>query len=231
MTTRPRYAALKAYDDCVQAMVEDPALTGDLLLIGVIMARRIHLGPDGPVKVGPTAHSLFGGHRRIAVHRWRTAMVGDIRRYDYGQDPRNREYGRSTTRCGAPLVRREGSCDRGGGRSQLLTDPETGRQFWHSACSRHVTWWRAVLVANQATIAELGRRVPIPAANVGGVLRRHLPSFDWEGYWRSLQPNWVEPPEDEPFVRPDLRVLILDADPHRTPPVRPALTVLPGGAS
>jgi hypothetical protein len=56
------YTALRAYERCLAAMLADPAVTGDLLLIGLWLARVRHLDdpPKGHTKYSDAARTVFG---------------------------------------------------------------------------------------------------------------------------------------------------------------------------
>lgn len=232
----PTTTALRRYQECIAAMFADPALYGDLLLIGVELAGRSHL--DGPrchpsLIFGPGARSVTtnaDGDKHVydsRVQRWRGAMRDDIRRYDYRHDPAYQQY----ALCGAPMIRRDGPCGKSATIWSLVTDLDTGRRLQVGACSRHRSWYEAETgrAAQEHTARKAAHQgVPVPPANTGGILRRHLPGFDWPDLWRRLDPNWVEAPEVEPFIPPVLTLHINDdLDPDQGPATRPALTLIP----
>lgn len=239
-STGPTYTALRAYHQCIEGMLADPDMGGDLLLIGLCMARRAYLGKDvaGRAGAGEMAAAVFdGGQPRTSsshAERWRRAMRGDIRRYDFNADPLNADpvVGgiRRCTPCSAPMVRKPAPCGKPATTWSLATDPETGRRYRLGCCSRHFEWYRAADAENKAALTAVGDHLPIPAANTGGILRRHLPGFSWPEYWRRLDPNWTEPPEETPIAKPQLTILINDDFDVATVPLpggRQRLTLVP----
>lgn len=229
------YAALRAYHECIEGMLTDPDLGGDLLLIGLYMARRVHLGKRvvGEATAEQMVEAIFGQAEHVRggrADRYRRAMRDDIRCYDYRQDPTNNP-GRRHYRdpCAAPMIRRCGPCGKPSNTWRLLTDPETGRRIGFGACSRHAEWEREQVAANRAALEAVGEHLPVPPANTGGVLRRHLPDFDWPAYWAKIEPTWKEPPEETPVAKPRLLLVITDDfEPDDAPvPARPALSLVP----
>ena len=93
----------------VAAMIEDPELTGDLLLIGIALARMIDLdgwGKGGPAKTTfeEIATGLF--HPRRNVHYVvQAAIRDDIRRYEPAWDTWR-------GRCEAPIIVKYGVAGR-----------------------------------------------------------------------------------------------------------------------
>lgn len=235
----PTDTALRRYQECIAAMLADPDLYGDLLLIGVVLAGRSHLGhppTSSGLVFGPGTGSTITGPDGVTTvvydsrrERWQRAMRRDIRRYSYEADP---AYQRNVL-CGAPMIRRAGSCGKSATRWSLATDLDTGRRLQVGACSRHAAWYddETTRRSGEATARKASHQgVPVPPANTGGVLRRHLPGFDWPDLWRRLDERWVEPPEAEPFIPPVLTLHInddLDPDPGATS--RPRLTLITTG--
>jgi hypothetical protein len=218
MTVR---ANLAAYRKTVDGMWADPDLTGDLLAVGLYWAHRLHLDGVDSLSTKDTARAVLGASRHLE-----RVMRNDIRRYDPIADPRcQHRYGLA---CEAPMIRREGLCGQPASRSHTdLWDLDTGRRYYIARCGRHSDWARQQARANLAAweaIPALNR--PVPPANTGGVLRRHLPELEWPTYWRSLDERWVEPPELEPFVRPTFTIVVsVDVEP--SPDVaRPRLSLV-----
>ena len=113
---------------------------------------------------------------------------------------------------------------------QRLTDPVTGHRRAVGACSRPAcrAWFADLLARNAAELKA--HPPPVPAANTGGVLERHLPEINWWKVWRHVDKNWSPPPEGEKFERPKLTLLLGDPDEAADEqPARPALVVHEGG--
>lgn len=246
--TDPTYTALRAYERSVAGLIADPDVTGDLLLIGLWLARVEHLGQpertDGEGwRTSDIARDVFPLHTRTAMFMlgewdqgqetgpdvWKVngVLQGDIRRYDWKADQPGSGKGR--TPCTGPTPRRD-VCGRPSLTGALLTDPRTGRRRMLGACRRHGDWWRAQVAANRAACAAV--EVPRPAANAGGRLARHI-RLDWPALWLVLDPTWVAPPEVDSWVRPDLRLVVTVApEPaHRDglpPAPRPRFAVIDG---
>lgn len=239
---------LTRHNERVAAMLADHECVGELLLIGIAMARAIDLD-DPPFGAGKKlslrtfADRVYGGGRYLADlaypapagelradsrPRWRIADVlrADIRRY------RPPVGGGHVTRCGRPMSQKPaGVCGRSAHYQhvRLFTDPLSGEQTWIGACSyaAHKAWWLALKADNAAELAR--HPAPIPPANTGGVLDRHLPEIDWWAIWRHLDPKWSPPPEGEVWRKPTLTVLVEDEPQPAEALPRPALTVLQGG--
>jgi hypothetical protein len=223
----PTGAQLREYERCVAGMFADPDLHGDLLLIGLAVAHRlIALGDRDGYPLSELAAAVFAPppseRNSYQLARTREAFRRDIRRYDAHVDAGD------DVECKGPMIRRTTPC---GARSQmrsLSTDLQTGRRFWLAACSRHSDWYDTAHADDRAAVKAMGDRMPRPPANTGGVLARHLTGLDWPAWWSKLDPEWTAPPEETPFARPALRVLITD-DVEPTPAARPALRGIDGG--
>jgi hypothetical protein len=236
------YAKLRVFYEMVDGMLADPGLNGDLLLLGIYMARR-YVDEAGETNLGVISELAFGAQRPATVHflgqrhisnpnhrRMRSVVENDIRRYDYRIDPDNPPI---TARClcGAPMIRRDSACGKPAVMETTVVRLETGQRLRIGACRRHEDWYDATDRASREQVKALGDAIPQPPANAGGLLRKHLPMFRWEDYWRKLQPTWVAPPEAEPIVRPALQLVVTDdyeAEPEPAPTGRPALRLVPG---
>lgn len=252
MTTRPPAADLYAHNQRVTRMLADPDCVGELLLVGIDMARCVDLGDppwgeDGFMPMKPIAAAIYGNRRLPgnlvgtahindrADHRpgkrIRDVFFADRRRYSPDVDG-DRHWAHVT--CGRPMVRREGLCGRSANsNARRLTDPATGQRRWVGACSQPSCkqWFTDLLDRNRAELAA--HPAPVPPANTGGVLERHLPEIDWWAVWRAVDPNWTPPPEGRVFQRPTLRLVVdEDRDEGESAPVvvsRPSLVVHQGG--
>lgn len=202
------YSVLREYRKRVAAMLEDPECTGELLALGISLLDFIILRTDPSEKDWRYYADRAWG--RVSEHHIRYLLTSDIRRYDAIKDADAHDPKR---RCGAPMIRRQGPCGQSAGKRALLTDPDTGRKQWLAACRRHVDWFDARVRDNR--LAADVQDVQIPAANVGGVLARHIPEIDWHKTWKQLKSDWTPPPEGEP----------------EETGVKPRLTLVFGGAS
>lgn len=178
-------------------MFDDPDLGGDLLLVGLGFARFLDFGtpPGQKLSTALVANAVYPSDRR---RHWRVkhCIADDARTY---RPPQRFEEGRP---CGAPMIRREGLCGKAATSWKLITDWATGEQSWVLACRRHVHWYDAVVQANRESKPE---KVPLPAANHGGLLARHIPEFAWPQIWVwATDEQWVEHPEVEPWRPPTL---------------------------
>lgn len=180
-------ATAQRYAKRVRAMIDDPDCQGEILAIGVTLADMIDFKrrPWNWSEVGKRVYGPNGKWPQL-----KTALREDVRRYDVTHDPDARYW---AAKCGAPMIRRAGPCGQQAGRKTLVTDPDTGRQQWLAACSRHGDWFTRQLVARR----ELAARVEKidPPANTGGVLERHFPDIAWESVYEWLRPGWTEPGE------------------------------------
>ena len=245
----PTYATLSAYDKRVAGMLADPECVGELLLVGIAMARSVDLhDPDwdetGHMPMKVIAERVYGNRylpttllgipdRTLsgAVRprkRVRSLFFADRRRYSPELDG-DRNYHDAT--CGRPMVRRDGLCGRNASSPKRLVDPATGVERWVGSCSQPAckAWFADLLERNCAELAA--HPAPVPPANTGGVLERHLPEIDWWKVWAAVDPNWSPPPEGRAFERPTLRLLVSDCadDVPLASNVRPALVLHKGG--
>lgn len=241
----PNGHQLRAHNKRVAAMLADPECVGELLLVGIAIARSVDLN-DPPLGegvslatfadriYGPTKRvytSIFNGeettHTRYPGRDQLNEVIReDIRRYQPNEGP-----GFHFVHCGRPMIRRDGTCDRNASANytKRFTDPVTGHQSWVGACTQKpcVAWFQDLRARNAAELKT--NPAPTPAANVGGVLDRHLPEIDWYTIWRHLDERWTPPPEAQPWTRPKF-TLIVDSEPEEAPvTTKPSLTVIEGG--
>lgn len=234
--------ALQAHESRVAAMLADRTCVGELLLVGMALARSVDLG-DPPFVKGLTlkafADKIYGRYqydapflvvpgrhrsdRSFGLRRIEDVVHADRRRYE----PTD-EYGQVL--CGRPMIRRTGLCAKYASHKERLTDPLTGLRQYVGACTSVAcrAWLDAVTGRNQQELAA--HPAPVPAANTGGVLERHLPEINWHELWRGLDPRWSPPPEAGAQQAPKLRILVTDeVEPDEAPRQRPVLTALKGG--
>lgn len=247
--TAPTSAQMRAHEKRVAGMYRDPECVGELLLVGIAMARSIDLGDpgwgaDGSMPTRVISERVYGNRRlptqMLGVgqphtsadsnpyHRLRNLFRADRRRYDPDYDMGARPWGMVT--CGRPMVRRDGLCQRDATTTRRVTDPATGLRSWVGACGQKPcrAWLAGLLERNRAEV--VANPPPAPAANTGGVLERHLPEIDWWKVWRHVDKDWTPPPEGRPFTKPRLTLLVGDDDPDApTVTARPTLQVLDGG--
>lgn len=233
MTAGHSYSTLRAYERCVAGMLADPQVTGDLLLVGMWLARLVHLrGFDVPdqwmsVCAADLLPAEFDGWKVWDV------LKRDIRRYDLWADqPGKRGVPKP---CAGPAVRKA-TCGKPAYRWALFTDVHTGRRRMVGACRKHVDWFEAERRANLDAVKST--EVPRPPANAGGGLVPHLPGIDWPALWRGLDPEWTAPPEVETWAKPTLRLLVTPPSqpdsPDRSEPrclTRPRFAVINGAKS
>lgn len=199
-------------------LINDPALGGDLLLVGVAMAAKYDFGLEYEGGFGGLAQMLWPDSVQPSW-RIRRFLSLDIRTYK-APWPRN-------AGCSAPMLRREGACGKSVSLSGMATDWATGEKFFVGGCSRHRQWADDELRANYAKRPDLP---PLPCANHGGALRVHFPRIDWVSFWRKLDPGWVEHPERAAWPKPDLTLVL--GDDEDSGANSPLLSVVPsGGAS
>lgn len=209
------YTVLRDYQRRADAMLADPDMTRHLLALGLslldtVVLRRWQDDETGGDRVRLIATRAFGPARPVDTLRY--TIREDARRYSPLADAGSQGDG-----CTAPMIRRAGLCGKPGGRSHLHRDPDTGRCRWVTACSRHVDWWAAEvrrLEAHRRAVLAKQTEPARPAANTGGVLRRHLPELDWPQLWSWADPSWVEAPEEATpaFTRPTLRLIVGGVD-------------------
>jgi hypothetical protein len=159
-------AQLRTHEHRVAAMIADPECVGELLLVGMGMARCLDLGdphwPAGePMPIKPIAYAVYGRYRLgmdmllpdRSAHgdshprkRILDVFFHDRRRYSATVDG-DRSAGWSTT-CGRPMLRRDGLCGRSASWDQKkrLTDPVTGQRRTVGACSQPkcLTCWPGI---------------------------------------------------------------------------------------
>jgi len=208
-------------------MIEDPDLTGDLLLVGIALARdvdRMDPKPDQRSSLTAVCEPYLGSDAswQVAHLVWK-----DRRRYapDYSR----------TVRCGSPMIRRDGECGQRAKTMRQLVDFDTGEYHPVGACVRHLPWLRELWTDHVEERAN--REVPTPPANAGGILERHLPELDWTGLWKRLSKRYspggaeyVRPPESEPIRRPVLTMHVspddVDDETPAETPRRPVLRLV-----
>lgn len=226
MIAESSYAALRSFNRTTTALLADPQVTGDLLLIGMWLARAAHLHlpapatgdghstwqlPDIAADLFPlhiTQASTFNGQVEGSATEpdWRRVfevLKNDIRRYDAKADQPFPPWARP--RCSGPMVRRV-DCGKPSFTWAYLTVLETGRKRMVGACRKHHDWLLNERSANAEAVKAA--EVPRPHANVGGLLAPHFPDIDWPALWVGLDPTWTAPPEVLTSARPKLRVVL-----------------------
>jgi hypothetical protein len=216
-------------DARIAQLLTDPDVGGDLLLIGVALIiavdgdDAVFAGKDGGLTLEDLADHLWPKlSRRLRTQRIHSAMRGDIRTYRPPTDLRC---------CTAPRTCRDGVCGQRAMFTGHVTNWATGEQSQVLACNQHRVWFTEVLEQNRAATPA---NPPLPYANHGGTLRRHLPELQWPYLWRRLDPRWVELPEKPVDAAPPTFHLITGGGQGSTATdrsVRPPLTLLPQSAS
>jgi hypothetical protein len=129
--------------------------------------------------------------------RWVMRVMGaDFPRYEPTE--------RHTSRCVAPMIRREGSCGRSSSTRWLDRDPETGIQRWVGLCSRHATP-EAKAPWDARIVAWRDNGSPLPPVNMGGHLARHF-NGDWDALYAWACP-WRDKNNNREPPRPKLRLI------------------------
>lgn len=190
-------------DRLIGEMYADADLRDDLLAVGLAIARMMR---EGRKRRSLRAIAEMIGWNSGGHPNWMRVMyvlAGDRPRY---QPPTGEQI------CRAPMIRREGTCNRPGGTTVMLRDPDTGAMGYLAACSRHVGWAHAR--RRQTWEAWERNGSPDPPANTGGVLARHI-NLDWPTVYRWVDRDWEMPssgpPEPTP-PRPKFTVLIGDGE-------------------
>ena len=244
--TAPTYTGLRTHNERIAGMIADPECAGELLLVGLAMARCLdlddpHWPRENSMPLKPIAYAVYGRYRMppdLLVPNSRERgdshprkRLLDVFRHDRRRyQPDSWRYG---VPCGRPMLRRDGLCGRGAAHDlmRMLTDPATGLRHAVGACSQKPcrAWFAGLLARNAADLKA--SPPPVPPANTGGVLERHLPEIDWWQVWRYVDPDWSPPPEGRAFERPTLRLLVTEdvREPAEEPAARPLLTVHEGG--
>lgn len=237
--------ALRRHSRRVCGMLTDHQCVGELLLVGLALARTVDLEDPWPVTeetnladfgpyiygqhlahhhsdlLAPVDDSYFSRAHGYATKWGRVATVvaADIRRY---VPPSHNTRG---IRCARPRIKTVGLCDRAvdGFDTELLTNLVDGTQTRIGSCKNVACkkWLADTVYANRRDAAA--NPPPRPPANTGGVLDRHIPEIDWYSIYRALDPRWKPPPEGQPMQLPRLK-LIVTPDPQTSTPVRPPLT-------
>lgn len=177
-------------------MLDDPAVGGDLLLVGIAMAAQLDFQGKW-IKFEDVARQAFGEESGSYRKAW-WVVKDDIRRYCMPRDDR------AERRCQGPMPRAP-YCRRSATWRTVVSDWETGERSPLVACNRHYDWFNKVHKENRDAKPDI---VPLAPANAGGALRAHLPEIDWPRLWLSLDSKWVEHPEKQVWPKPTLEVII-----------------------
>lgn len=198
-------------------LIKDPAVGGDLLLVGLALAAKFDLGLRYDAEKGELA-TLLWPEAHDPNWKTRQAFKSDIRMYKPPAPVR--------WRCTAPTPRKP-ECGRNATTSGYLTDWLIGTMTPVGGCSRHLQWFAELRRANYAAKPDVP---PLPCANYGGALRVHFPHIDWPAFWRELDASWVEHPEAHVWPRPDFSLVLGDGEGGLA--AAPLLSLVPiGGAS
>jgi len=166
-------AALKLREQ-TDKMLADPDLTGDLLLVALVITALT-------TEVGRTPTKWSGVAERCgwSIGSLRHVVGRDVPRYE----PPSNGYGL----CTALMIRRAGLCGKRSSESGYLIDPMTGVQTPWGRCSRHSPDRVAQLAHSDAYRQWRVQGEPRPPANTGGVLPRYF-TTDWDQVW-----DWAAP--------------------------------------
>lgn len=219
MATGAEGAGALRFAELAHRMIGDPDLVGDALLLALGAAEFLH-GPErystkGQRNWHAVARRVFGeagdvGRRLDADRRLQYVMREDIPQYRSPDLDRRDAY-----RCGAPMVRREGKCDKSASLTWADRDPETGVMRMLGLCTRHRRTEYAAEVERLRRVRMQQWRAngePEPPANRGGVLARYF-STDWAKWY-----EWADPH----------RAARAPAEGKPPTPPRPTLTLIRG---
>lgn len=203
--------AIMRRDERHRKMLNDPDLTGDLLLLAFALDEWLAIRKERGRKrfhadwVETIEEMVCRSYPGRQAGWWLKHQIAeDMPRYELAGAP-----GR---KCSAPVLRRSGitnACGANGAVGLADRDPLTGegRRVW--ACKAHKAF-AAEVQARSKQWADNGK--PSPPPNVGGVLERYYEG-NWDALYRWAAP-WREP---------------LRGGREATPP-RPTLRLIPGGA-
>jgi hypothetical protein len=200
--------AIMARDERRRRMLNDPDLTGELLLFALaldeVIVTRKEQGRrtlrNWVQEVAVLAHEETSYYLRY----WGKSVLRD----DFPRYEAPRPHGRTV--CVAPMIRREGPCGKVASLSWIDSDPITGESMHVGLCARHRGGEvQAYYDRRHAEWVANGK--PIPPANTGGVLRRYF-SADWDSIYQ-----WARPGSTP-----------MEGGREATPP-RPKLRLIPGG--
>lgn len=187
----------------IEGMIQDPDLTGDLLLIAIAFQTVVLPGVRGRTftrtRTWLDAVSEAAGLRPFSIQM----RIGDdtpryqppIPGYDFA--------------CDAPMIRRHGTCGQPATTKGLDINPATGEQWMIGRCSRHNA--RAIWLArDERRRAWVDNGQPRPPHNTGGILRRHFPDIDWARLYTWAAPHLEQTPGEgkPPTPRPPKLTLI-----------------------
>lgn len=194
--------------ETMQNMMDDEYLTGDLLLLAMVILDSLH-------RTGKLNTKLIHARTGWDVYNIKRIVAKDIPRY---------EPPASHWTCAVPLVRKEGVCGQSANNHHRIRNPENGEYEDRRTCSRHEAGMAAMERAKKMEWAANG--APAPANNAGGGLTRYFHTdelYDW------ATPEWKKGQDRTPPIpRPKLKV-IQEAAPDLTPAARPAFGVIKGG--
>lgn len=175
-------------------LIGDPAIGGDLLLVAVGLAAKYDFGLDYGGTISGLGELLWSTSD-MSGYRVREAFRRDMR--GYKPPPLDQT-------CCAPTARKP----RCGKRTSVwgyATDWTTGEKRNLGGCRVHRQWYEEKWRENWTSKPE---DPPLPCANHGGDLARHFPRIDWPGFWRKLDPNWVQHPEVKAWPKPTLTLVL-----------------------
>lgn len=196
--------AIMLRDERRRQMLNDPDLTGDLLLLALAMDEIIAVRKEQGRKrfqggwVAAVEEMVCRRYAGRIQGWWVKERIGsDTPRYEPEDKP-----GRG---CVAPMVRRDGECGKPGTTSLVDRDPITGEGRRVYLCGRHKDLVGKFRAREQEWVRN-GK--PSPPPNAGGVLKRYY-TWDWDAAYRWAKP-WREPLEggrEATPPRPELRLI------------------------
>lgn len=183
-----------------EAMLLDPLLGGNLLLIGLAWD---YLLAHGARKITGVAVGRLTG---LDEYRYRDAVHSDIPRYDPPARPRACQV----------VGPRGGTCSRRACHVRALADLDDGTVTWLAACTTpaHRLWFERR--HNEYARSVEIRRPPKPAYNTRSKVAHHFPEIDFPVWWAMLDHRresydvYRDPAQGGDLVRqrPRLRVVM-----------------------
>lgn len=197
--------AIMRRDERRRKMLNDPDLTGDLLLFALCLDEAIATRKEQGRKrmrnwVAEVAALAYRADSAYHQRYWsRSVIRGDAPRYE----PDGFLQGRYL--CVAPMIRRDGLCGKKSAVRWLDPDPMTGVSTPVGMCSRH-RGGELEAYYDRRRREWVANGKPSPPANRGGVLKRYF-NAPWEEIYRWSGREPMEGGREATPPRPVLRLI------------------------